>query len=53
MEPLVPQGWLVTQDFAETAEAEEDAPQHLHGPKCGIHGRLAARRRGNARNRKA
>jgi hypothetical protein len=39
MERLVPQGRLVTEDFAETGEAEEDAPQHLNGPKCGIYGR--------------
>ena len=25
-----------------TGDAEEDAPRHLHGPKCGIHGRVGA-----------
>src|ERR1700730_2292056 len=40
LERLVPQGRLVTQDFAQTGDAEEYAPQHSHGPKCGIHGRL-------------
>ncbi|MGD1090635.1 MAG: hypothetical protein ABSB35_01445 [Bryobacteraceae bacterium] len=38
MERLVPQGRLVTADFAESGDAEQDAPQHLHGPKSGIHG---------------
>jgi len=42
-ERLVPQGLIVTTDFAETVEAEEDAPQHLRGPKCGINGRLRER----------
>ena len=38
LERLIPQGRLVTEDFTEAGEAEEDAPQHLHAPKCGIHG---------------
>jgi hypothetical protein len=29
MERLVPQSLVVPADFAETVEAEEDAPQHL------------------------
>ena len=38
LERLVSQGRLVTEDFTEPGEAEEDARQHLHAPKCGIHG---------------
>ena len=37
---FVPQRRVVTTDFAETGDAEEDAPQHLHDPKYGIHGCL-------------
>jgi hypothetical protein len=39
MERLVLQSRLVTEDFAETGEAKEDTPLHLHGPKVRIHGR--------------
>src|SRR5277367_4210106 len=34
---MVPHVRPVTQDFAETSEAEEDAPRHLQDPKCNIH----------------
>jgi hypothetical protein len=36
---LAPQGRLVTQDLAETIEAEEHAPQGLRGPQRDIQGR--------------
>src|SRR4029077_7362474 len=38
MEHVVPHSRVVSEDFAEAGEAEEDSPQYLQGPQQDIEG---------------